>query len=76
MDVLASLWRLQSRGNDKNPTPLTSTAALEVKSRKSKVKSQKTKDLYSRLLRHLKWYVYLRRAVLATQILAIEFFFL
>jgi hypothetical protein len=34
-----------------------STAALEVK-------SQKSKDLYSRLLRHLEWYVYLRRAVL------------
>ncbi|AFY32992.1 hypothetical protein Cal7507_2568 [Calothrix sp. PCC 7507] len=32
--------------------------------RKSKVKSQKSKELYSKLLRHLKWYVYLRRAVL------------
>jgi hypothetical protein len=47
-----------------HPTPspkfhqaLTSIAALEVK-------SQKSKDLYSRLLRHLEWYVYLRRAVL------------
>jgi hypothetical protein len=39
----------------------TSTAA-----RKSKVKSQKSKDLYSQLLRHLEWYVYLRRAVLGT----------
>jgi hypothetical protein len=31
---------------------------------KSKVKSQKSKELYSRLLRHFEWSVYLRRAVL------------
>ena len=29
--------------------------------------SQKSKDLYSKLLRHLKWYVYLRQAVLVTE---------
>jgi hypothetical protein len=46
------------------PIDKSSTAALEVKSQKSKVKSQKSKDLYSPLLRHLEWYVYLRRAVL------------
>ncbi len=40
---------------------LASTAA-----RKSKVKSQKSKVLYSRLSRHLKWYVYLRSPVLVT----------
>ncbi len=28
--------------------------------------SQKSKELYSKLLRHLKWYVYLRRAVLVS----------
>ena len=32
-------------------------------SQKSRI--QKSKELYSKLLRHLKWYVYLRHAVLA-----------
>ncbi|WP_334813242.1 hypothetical protein [Nostoc sp.] len=36
--------------------------------RKSKVKSQKPKELYSKLLRHLKWYVYFRRVVLGNRI--------
>jgi hypothetical protein len=38
--------------------------APSTATRKSKVKSQKSKDLYSRLLHHLEWYVYLRRGVL------------
>ena len=42
------------------------TEGTSTARRKSKVKSQKSKELYSGLLRHLKWYVYFRRVVLGS----------